>query len=118
MKIELTSLAKTELSNLVKIQNVLEQSESDIDLYFGFSSYDQLLFDMQMLEDGDYVENDGIYQVWDPTHSCHQKAITLEKFKEMDIDIVISSIADHDISFAKLIADFKPKKPSATCYLS
>lgn len=57
MRIELTPLAKTELNKLVKIQNELEQSESDIDLYFGFSSYDQLLFDMQMLEDGSYVEN-------------------------------------------------------------
>jgi hypothetical protein len=56
MKIELTALATNEIENLLKIQN--ELMESDIDLYFDFSSYDQLLFDMQMFADGDYVENE------------------------------------------------------------
>ena len=56
MKLELTDLAKNELNNLLKIQDQLE--DSDIDLYYDFSSYDQMLFDMQMFVDGDYVEND------------------------------------------------------------
>ena len=54
-KLVLTTLAKNELKNLVKIQNQLENS--DIDLYYDFSSYDQLLFDMKMFADGAYVEN-------------------------------------------------------------
>lgn len=58
---------------------------------------------------GDYIEEDGIYKVYDPIHNVYQRAITLNKFKEMDIDIVISSIPDHDITFANLIRDFKPK---------
>ncbi len=57
---------------------------------------------------GDYKLEDNIYYVYDPVHEVHQKAITLEQFKEMPIDIVISSISPHDISFAKLIQDFKP----------
>jgi hypothetical protein len=56
MKLELTDLAKNELNNLLKIQDQLE--DSDIDLYYDFSSYDQMLFDMQMFINGDYVEND------------------------------------------------------------
>jgi hypothetical protein len=56
MKLELTDLAKNELNNLLKIQDQLE--DSDIDLYYDFSSYDQMLFDMQMFVDGGYVEND------------------------------------------------------------
>jgi hypothetical protein len=56
MKLELTDLAKNELNNLLKIQDQLE--DSDIDLYYDFSSYDQMLFDMQMFVNGDYVEND------------------------------------------------------------
>lgn len=57
---------------------------------------------------GDYKLDNGIYYVWDPVHEVHQKAITLEKFKEMPIDIVISSIPAHYVSFEKLIKDFKP----------
>lgn len=56
MKLELTDLAKNELKNLLKIQEELH--ESDIDLYYDFSSYDQLLFDMQMFVDGNYVDNE------------------------------------------------------------
>ena len=57
---------------------------------------------------GDFTIEDGIYNVYDPVHEIHQKAITLEKFKEMPIDIVISSIPAHDESFARLIREFKP----------
>jgi hypothetical protein len=54
-KLVLTKLAENELMNLNKIQNVL--ANSDIDLYYDFSSYDQLLFDMQMFVEEAYVEN-------------------------------------------------------------
>ena len=51
----LTALAENELKNLLKIQ--LQIEDSDIDLYYDFSSYDQLLFDMQMFVEEAYVEN-------------------------------------------------------------
>jgi hypothetical protein len=54
-KLVLTKLAKKEFNNLLKIQNQLE--DSDIDIYYDFSSYDRLLFDMQMFVEGAYVEN-------------------------------------------------------------
>jgi len=57
---------------------------------------------------GGWTLNDGIYHIYDADTGMHQKAITLEKFKEMDIDIVISSIPDHDRTFAQLILDHKP----------
>lgn len=58
---------------------------------------------------GNFTIQDGIYNVWDPVHRVHQKAITLEKFKEMEIDIVISSYQPHDTVYASLISQFKPK---------
>lgn len=58
---------------------------------------------------GDYVLEDGIYNIFDPISGTHQKAITLEKFKEMDFDIVLSSYQPHDYTFAELIRKFKPK---------
>ena len=58
---------------------------------------------------GNYKLDDGIYYVWDPVHEVHQKAITLEKFKELPVDIVISSIPSYYYSFEKLIQDHKPK---------
>ncbi len=57
---------------------------------------------------GDYRVEDGIYHVYDPVHENHQKAITLEQFKNMPIDIVVSSIPAHDFSFANLITEHKP----------
>lgn len=58
---------------------------------------------------GDYVLEDEIYQIYDPVSQSHQKAITLQKFKEMDIDIVLSTYQPHDASFAELIQRYKPK---------
>lgn len=51
---------------------------------------------------------DGIYYVNDTVHNAVQKAITLPKFKEMKFDIVLSSVSQHDITFAQLISDFMP----------
>ena len=49
------------------------------------------------------------YEVKDLYHGDVLKAITLDQFKEMDIDVVIASIPDHVISFTRLIKDHKPK---------
>lgn len=50
---------------------------------------------------------DGIYYLYEPVRNAHYKGITFDKFNEIDIDIVISSIPAHDITFSKLI-----KKPT------
>jgi hypothetical protein len=55
MKIKLTEKAKIELKNLIKIQNELMESDSNLDLYLDFSSYDQLLFDVGMFIEDFYV---------------------------------------------------------------
>lgn len=60
------------------------------------------------LNGGHYIK-DGIYYVWDAAEEIHHKCITFEQFKEMQIDIVLSSIPAHDVSYARLIRDFKPK---------
>ena len=59
---------------------------------------------------GDFTVEDGIYNVYDPVHDVHQKAITFDKFKEMDIDIVIASYPfGHDETYKRLVAEHKPK---------
>jgi hypothetical protein len=58
MKIKLTNRAKIELNNLIKIQNELMKSDSNLDLYLDFSSYDQLLFDVGMFIEDFYVANE------------------------------------------------------------
>lgn len=69
---------------------------------------------------GDYLEprsilnsnyryEDGIYYVTDPTKGKVQRAITLEKFKSMDFDIVISSMPNHINPFNKLISLYQPR---------
>ena len=58
MKIKLTNRAKIELNNLIKIQNELMESDSNLDLYLDFSSYDQLLFDVGMFIEDFYVVNE------------------------------------------------------------
>jgi len=58
MKIKLTNRAKLELNNLIKIQKELMESDSNLDLYLDFSSYDQLLFDVGMFIEDFYVANE------------------------------------------------------------
>lgn len=51
---------------------------------------------------------DDIYYLYESTRNAHYKGITLDQFTKMNIDVVISSIPAHDISFATLIKDHKP----------
>lgn len=63
----------------------------------------------------DYHIEDGIYMVYDPVHNTHQKAITFQKFKDMQIDAVISSYPfGHDETYARLIKDHKPNAKQIT----
>ncbi|MEK6881264.1 MAG: hypothetical protein AABY22_16705, partial [Nanoarchaeota archaeon] len=60
------------------------------------------------LNDVSYKEGD-VYQLFEYPHGTRHKAITLETFKEMDIDIVIASIPAHFAPFQRLIDLYKPK---------
>lgn len=50
-------------------------------------------------------KSNGIYSVYDAAHDYTQKAITLDKFKQMNFDIVIASIPAHIDAYIKLIVD-------------
>lgn len=54
-------------------------------------------------------QEEGLYKVYDPVHEVFLNCITLDRFKKMEIDIVISSYQPHDESFARLIREFKPR---------
>lgn len=58
---------------------------------------------------GNYKLEDDVYKCYDPVHDYHHKAITLEKFKTMKFDYIISSIPAHDYSFAELRNKYQPE---------
>jgi len=56
-----------------------------------------------------YTTEDGIYYVTDPTKGKINRGITLDKFKETEFDIILSSIPSHIEPFNKLIELYQPK---------
>lgn len=56
-----------------------------------------------------YFIEDGIYYVTNRRHNVIQRAITLDKFKQIDFDIIIASIPQHIKPFKKLIKLYQPK---------
>ena len=56
-----------------------------------------------------YVFEDGIYYVDDTTKKVVQRAITLEKFKNMEFDIIIASMPEHLGRFRKLRDLYQPR---------
>lgn len=54
-----------------------------------------------------YVE-DNVYHIWEPVHEYHQKAITFDTFKDMDIDIIMSTVVLHDRPYEKMRDVYKP----------
>jgi len=50
-------------------------------------------------------EQEGVHYIWDGNRDFHQKAITLDKFLEMDFDVIIASIPAHVKAYKKLIKD-------------
>lgn len=68
-----------------------------------------LLPDSACLNRNFTIEN-GIYYITNPTKHHHiQRAITLDKFKDMKFDIIISSIPQHIQPFNDLINRFQPR---------
>lgn len=55
-----------------------------------------------------YVEND-IYYAYQRPQDFYHKAITLDTFKRMNFDIIISSIPAHDEAYAKLLDKYQPQ---------
>jgi hypothetical protein len=56
-----------------------------------------------------YTFSDGIYYVNDPSKDKLNRGITLEKFKETEFDILVSSIPQHIAPFNGLIRKYHPK---------
>lgn len=56
-----------------------------------------------------YYIDDGIYYILDSSKDKVQRAITLDKFKEMKFDILLSSMPPHIKPFNKLIQLFQPQ---------
>ncbi len=58
---------------------------------------------------GDYKIEDGIYYIYNPPHNFHHRGITLEKFKEMKFDIIISSFPfGHEQTYKRLQQSLMP----------
>lgn len=55
-----------------------------------------------------YRYEDGIYYIYDTTKNKIQRGITLDKFKSMNFDIIISSMPQHVEPFNRLISQFQP----------
>lgn len=53
--------------------------------------------------------NDGTYRIWDGVHDVYQKAITVDQFAHMPIDIIISSIPRHYETFETLRKKYHPE---------
>jgi hypothetical protein len=65
-------------------------------------------WDMYKNLNADYKLEDGVYYIYDGQYKYHHKAITLDTFKEMQIDIVIASIPAHITPFRELITKYHP----------
>jgi hypothetical protein len=57
----------------------------------------------------EYRFEDGIYYVTDVTKGKIQRAITLDKFRSMEFDLLVSSIPAHIEPFNKLISQSQPR---------
>jgi hypothetical protein len=58
---------------------------------------------------GEHYVEDGVYHVYDGGHNYYHRAITVEKFAEMDIDIIISTYEPHDSPYVALRDKYHPK---------
>ena len=58
---------------------------------------------------GDNYIEDGVYYCHQLSHDYYHKAITLNKFKEMKFDLIISSIPKEDKVFAELARRYQPQ---------
>jgi hypothetical protein len=73
-----------------------------------FLDINEDLYDPHKNLNGNYTVEDDIYTIYDPGNKYYRHGITLDKFKDMDIDIVIASYIDHIIPYHDLIMKYKP----------
>ena len=57
---------------------------------------------------GNHYVEDNIYHSFDPGHNYYQKAITLEQFKSMKFDLIVSTYQPHDRPFERLRNLYQP----------
>jgi hypothetical protein len=67
----------------------------------GYNAYENL--------NGDHYIKDGVFYVFEPGHRYHQRSITLETFKSMSFDLIISSISSHDRPYLTLRDRYQPR---------
>lgn len=73
-----------------------------------FLGTDHVVWDQYKSLNGNYTVEDGVYYIFDTHYEYQQKAITFQKFKEMQIDIIISSYPGHDEAYDFLQMNYKP----------
>jgi hypothetical protein len=56
-----------------------------------------------------YLVEDGIYYIKDPTREAITRAITLDRFKDMQFDVLLSSIPQHIQPYNQLISQYQPQ---------
>ena len=65
-------------------------------------SKDLRVVQQYLIPPDDAEVKDGIYYIKERRHNEVDKCITLDKFKEMKIDLVIGSVVNHEVSFATI----------------
>lgn len=88
-----------------KIAEPYGNAQDTIDQFLGINGKS---WDMYKNLNGNYKMEDGIYRIYDGQYGYHHRAITLDQFKEMQIDIVIASIPAHIEPFKELIRLYHP----------
>lgn len=74
-----------------------------------FLGINDLGFDkMNNLNGNHFVKND-VYYVRDVNEKIYHRAITLQKFKEMRFDVIISSYQPHDYLYERLAREYQPQ---------
>lgn len=89
-----------------KIADVYDTRQATANQFLGL---DHKKWDKFKSLNADYTIEDGVYHVYDPDNYFHQKAITLEKFKEVKFDIIIASYIHHVPTFARLVKEYQPQ---------
>jgi hypothetical protein len=89
-----------------KIAEPYGNSQQTIDQYLAIGGKE---WDMYKRLNANYKLEDGVYRIFDGQYMNHHRAITLDTFKEMDIDYVIASIPTHIEPYKELVSKYHPK---------
>lgn len=63
---------------------------------------------------GQNYQEDGIYHIFDPAHDFYHKAVTLDQFKKMQFDVVISTYDKHEPVYDELVRRYQPNAKRVT----